>query len=99
MSADPLHAWRAEDGTGESRVTYTEVRVGAGMLYRADVGDQTIGGVIRFADGRWNWYVLERLGGRDGSATGLEDGQAQLEAFWRALSASDGDMPERRGRA
>jgi hypothetical protein len=66
-------------------ITYTEIPVGAGMLYRADVDRETVGGVIRFSDGRWAWYVLERLGGRDGSAAGLEDGRAQLEAFWRAL--------------
>ena len=81
----------------ESLVTYTEVRVGAGMLYRAVVGDVTIGGVMRFGDGKWSLYVLARLGGRDGHATSLEDGQAQLEVCWRALPGHNLETPARPG--
>jgi hypothetical protein len=64
-----------------SGIAYTEVRVRAATLYRADLDDATVGGVIDHGDRHFSWYCANHCtDGARGDTPSLEAAKAALEA-------------------
>ncbi len=67
-------------------VTYVHVvgRPGQAQLFRAEIGDEIVGGIVERTDRTWGWYLFPRYGGGEGDATHEDLARNALEAALQA---------------